>query len=150
MFGFRTYGAKSGDYPVLVRRTAARARGQLVEGLEYADLLRLFHFEGPDYLPSRQLAVDPSGRRLSAWVLLSYGPHQASVRRFWRLRQWQLYRKPRMMPRLRTWMREFERFGGNSVEIAWPVPPPAQGMAGGGRSCGLERFPTKLTLTERF
>jgi hypothetical protein len=120
LFGFRTYGAKSGDYPVLVRRAASRTRGQLVEGFEYADLLRLFHFEGPDYLPSRQLAVDPSGRRLSAWVLLSYGPHQASVN-FWRLRQWQLYRKPRMMPRLRTWMLEFERFGGDSVEIAWPV-----------------------------
>lgn len=120
LFGVRTCCARSGDYPVLVRRTAARARGQLVEGLEYADLLRLFHFEGPDYLPSRQLAVDPGGRRWNAWVLLPDGPHQASVKP-WRLRRWQLYRKPRMMPRLRIWMREFERFGGDSVDIAWPV-----------------------------
>ncbi len=130
LFGFRTYGAKSGDYPVLVRRTAARARGQLVEGLGYADLLRLFHFEGPDYLPSRQLAIDPSGRRSVAWVLLSDSAHRASAHqasthrasaKTWRLRQWQLYRKPRMMPRLRIWMREFDRFEGNSVEITWPV-----------------------------
>ena len=125
LFGFRTCSARGGDYPVLVRRTAARARGQLVEGLGYADLLRLFHFEGPDYLPSRQLAIDPSGRRSSAWVLLSDSAHQASAHRAsaktWRLRQWQLYRKPRMMPRLRIWMREFDRFEGNSVEITWPV-----------------------------
>jgi len=125
LFGFRTCSARGGDYPVLVRRTAARARGQLVEGLGYADLLRLFHFEGPDYLPSRQLAIDPSGRRSSAWVLLSNNAHQASAHqasaKTWRLRQWQLYRKPRMMPRLRIWMREFDRFEGNSVEIAWPV-----------------------------
>jgi len=120
LFGFQTYGARSGDYPVLIRRTAARAPGQLVEGLEYADLLRLFHFEGPNYLPSRQLAVDSGGRRWNAWVLLPDGPHQASAKP-WHLRQWQLYRKPRMMPRLRTWMREFERFGGDSVEITWPV-----------------------------
>jgi hypothetical protein len=125
LFGFRTCRARGGDYPVLVRRTAARARGQLVEGLGYADLLRLFHFEGPDYLPSRQLAIDPSGRRSSAWVLLSDSAHQANAHRAsaktWRLRQWQLYRKPRMMPRLRIWMREFDRFEGNSVEITWPV-----------------------------
>ena len=125
LFGFRTCSARGGDYPVLVRRTAARARGRLVEGLGYADLLRLFHFEGPDYLPSRQLAIDPSGRRSSAWVLLSNSAHQASGHqasaKAWRLRQWQLYRKPRMMPRLRIWMREFDRFEGNSVEIAWPV-----------------------------
>ncbi len=125
LFGFRTCSARGGQYPVLVRRTAARARGQLVEGLRYADLLRLFHFEGPDYLPSRQLAIDPSGRRSRAWVLLSDSAHQASVHqaraKTWRLRQWQLYRKPRMMPRLRIWMREFDRFEGNSVEITWPV-----------------------------
>ncbi len=135
LFGFRTCSARGGDYPVLVRRTAARARGQLVEGLGYADLLRLFHFEGPDYLPSRQLAIDPSGRRSSAWVLLSDSAHRASAHqasthqasthrasaKTWRLRQWQLYRKPRMMPRLRIWMREFDRFEGNSVEITWPV-----------------------------
>ncbi len=128
--GFRTCRARGGDYPVLVRRTAARARGQLVEGLGYADLLRLFHFEGPDYLPSRQLAIDPSGRRSVAWVLLSDSAHRASAHqasthrasaKTWRLRQWQLYRKPRMMPRLRIWMREFDRFEGNSVEITWPV-----------------------------
>ena len=135
LFGFRTCSARGGDYPVLVRRTAARARGQLVEGLGYADLLRLFHFEGPDYLPSRQLAIDPSGRRSVAWVLLSDNAHRASAHqasthrasthqasaKTWRLRQWQLYRKPRMMPRLRIWMREFDRFEGNSVEITWPV-----------------------------
>ncbi len=120
LVGFRPCSARGGDYPVLVRRTAARARGQLVEGLRYADLLRLFHFEGPHYRPSRQLAIDPSGRRLSAWVLLPDSPHQASAR-VWRLRQWQLYRKPRMMPRLRIWMREFDRFESNSVEITWPV-----------------------------
>ncbi len=130
LFGFRTCSARGGQYPVLVRRTAARARGQLVEGLRYADLLRLFHFEGPDYLPSRQLAIDPSGRRSSAWVLLSdsvrqsrahqTSAHQAGAKT-WRLPQWQLYRKPRMMPRLRIWMREFDRFEGNSVEISWPV-----------------------------
>jgi hypothetical protein len=130
LFGFRTCSASGGQYPVLVRRTAARARGQLVEGLSYADLLRLFHFEGPDYLPSGQLAIDPSGRRSSAWVLLSAkthqagahqaGAHQASAKT-WRLRQWQLYRKPRTMPRLRIWMREFDRFEGNSVEITWPI-----------------------------
>jgi len=140
LFGFRTCSARGGQYPVLVRRTAARARGQLVEGLRSADLLRLFHFEGPDYLPSHQLAIDLSGRRLSAWVLLSDSAHQTSAHRAsahqtsahqasahqasaktWRLRQWQLYRKPRMMPRLRIWMREFDRFEGNSVEITWPV-----------------------------
>ncbi len=125
LFGFRTCSARSGQYPVLVRRTAARARGQLVEDLGYADLLRLFHFEGPDYLPSRQLAIDPSGRRSSAWVLLSDSARQARAHQAraqtWRLRQWQLYRKPRIMPRLRIWMREFDRFEGNSVEITWPV-----------------------------
>jgi hypothetical protein len=120
LFGFRTCSARGGQYPVLVRRTGGRARGQLVEGLGYADLLRLFHFEGPDYLPSRQLAIDPGGRRSSVWVLLPDGPHRASAKA-WRLRQWQLYRKPRMMPALRIWMREFDRFAGHSVEITWPA-----------------------------
>lgn len=120
LLGFRPCRAREGDYPMLVRRTATRAQGQLAEGLRYVDLLRLFHFEGPHYLPSRQLAIDPSGRRLSAWVLLPSSPYRASAKS-WRLRRWQLHRKPRMMPRLRIWMREFDRFESNSVEITWPV-----------------------------
>ena len=120
LLGYRILSAKAGPFPVLVRRTAARATGELVEGLGHGDLLRLFHFEGPKYLPSEALAVDPAGRRLSAWVLLPTGGHPASGRS-WRLREWQLYRKPRVMPSLRVWMREFARFEGSSVEITWPV-----------------------------
>lgn len=120
LLGFRTCSAPFGQFPVLMRRTGGRARGELVEGLGYGDLLRLFHFEGPDYLPSNHLAIDDQRRRLSAWVLLPEGAQPASART-WRLRQWQLYRKPRVMPRLQVWMREYERFQDHSVEITWPA-----------------------------
>lgn len=118
--GFQPSCARDGDYPVLVRRAAARAQGELVEGLHYADLLRLFHFEGPGYHPSRQLVIESHGRRLDAWVLLPDGRRLASAKQ-WRLRQWQLYRKPRILPRLRIWMQEYDRLEGNSVDITWPV-----------------------------
>jgi Gamma-glutamyl cyclotransferase, AIG2-like len=118
--GFQPYRARAGDFPVLVRRTGARVRGQLVEGLRHGDLLRLFNFEGRQYLPARQRVIDPDGRRLDAWVLLPDGPHRASAKP-WRLRRWQLYRKPRMMPQLRLWVREFDRVESNSVEISWMV-----------------------------
>ncbi len=118
--GYRPYRATGGDYPVLVRRTGARVRGQLVEGLGRTDLLRLFHFEGPHFVPSRQLVVEPSGRRLEAWVLLPDRPRRASAKP-WCLRRWQRHRKPRMMLRLRIWMLEFHRFESHSVDIAWPL-----------------------------
>lgn len=120
LHGFRPCGARGGDYPVLVRRRAARAHGQLVDGLRHADLLRLFHFEGPGYLPSRQLVIDTDGQRLDAWVLLPDGLGLASASA-WRLRRWQLYRKPRILPRLRVWMREYDRLESSSVDITWPV-----------------------------
>ncbi|MDX1574904.1 MAG: gamma-glutamylcyclotransferase family protein [Kiloniellales bacterium] len=120
LLGFRTCSARRGEFPVLVRRTGGRARGELVESLGYGDLLRLFHFEGPDYLPSNHVAIDDAGRRLAAWVLLPDSAQPASAQS-WRLRRWQLYRKPRVMPRLQLWMREFDRFQEHSVEIAWPV-----------------------------
>lgn len=120
LHGFRPCSATDGDYPVLVRRTAARAQGQIVEGLRHGDLLRLFHFEGPGYVPSRQLAIEARGRRVEAWVLLPDGRRLATARG-WRLRHWQLHCKPRIMPRLRVWMREFDRLEGRSVDIAWPV-----------------------------
>ncbi len=118
--GFRTCSARRGEFPVLLRRTGGRARGELVEGLGHGDLLRLFHFEGPDYLPARHLAIDGDGRRLDAWVLIPDGTHPASDKT-WRLRHWQLYRKPRVLPQLQVWMREFDRFQHQSVEITWPV-----------------------------
>lgn len=120
MPGFRPHCARGGDFPVLVRRTAARARGQLVEGIRHADLVRLFHFEGRHFVLSRHLVVDPSGRRLHAWVLLPDSPRRASAKP-WCLRRWQLRRKSRILLRLGTWMLEFHRFGLCSVDIAWPV-----------------------------
>lgn len=118
--GFRPYRARGGDFPVLVRRTAWRTPGQLVEGPRHGDLLRLFHFEGPDYLPARHLVIDQGGRRVSAWVLLPDSPQRASAKP-WHLRGWQLRHKPRMISQLRLWVREFDRFESNSVEITWPV-----------------------------
>lgn len=118
--GFRPCRAQAGDFPVLVRRTGARARGEIVEDLTHGDLLRLFNFEGPHYLPVRHLVIDGSGRRLEAWVLLPDDPRRASAAP-WRLRRWQLYRKPRIMPHVRLWVREFDRLGGSSVEITWAV-----------------------------
>ena len=120
LHGFRPCSAKDGDYPVLVRRTAARSEGQLVDGLRYGDVLRLFHFEGPGYVPSRQLAIESGGGRLDAWVLLPDSRRLASAKG-WRLRHWQLHRKPRILPRLQVWMREFDLLEGGSVEITWPV-----------------------------
>lgn len=118
--GFRPCRARAGDFPVLVRRTGARARGDIVEDPTHRDLLRLFNFEGPHYRPARHLAIDESGRRLAAWVLLPDDPRLASAAP-WRLRRWQLYHKPRIMPQVRLWVREFDRLGSGSVEIAWTV-----------------------------
>lgn len=118
--GFWPYRARAGDFPVLVRRTGARTRGELAEGLRHRDLLRLFNFEGPHYLPARHVVIGPDGGRLDAWVLLPDSPRRAS-RHAWSLRRWQLYRKPRMMPQLRLWVREFDRLESGSVEIAWTV-----------------------------
>jgi len=118
--GFQPYRARAGDFPVLVRRTGARARGELVEGLRRGDLLRLFNFEGPHYRPARHSVIGGDGRRLAAWVLLPDDPRRASAEP-WRLRRWQLYRKPRVMPHVRLWVREFDRLGGSSVEITWTV-----------------------------
>ncbi len=120
LLGFRICSARRGEFPVLVRRGGARAPGELVEGLGHGDLLRLFHFEGPDYLPSSHVTIDDAGRRLGAWVLRPGSPPPAGAET-WRLRRWQLYRKPRVLPRVRVWMREFDRFGSHSVEITWPV-----------------------------
>jgi hypothetical protein len=118
--GFRAHCARHGAFPVLVRRTGARARGELAEGLELDDLLRLFNFEGPDYRPARQVAIDAEGRRLDAWVLLADSARRASATP-WALRRWQLYHKARLMPQVRLWVREFDRLESGSVEIAWPV-----------------------------
>ena len=118
--GFQANRARAGDFPVLVRRTGARTPGALVEGVRRGDLLRLFNFEGPHYVPARHLVIDEEGRRLAAWVLLPDHPRRASAEP-WRLRRWQLYRKPRVMPRVRLWVREFDRVGSSSVEIAWTV-----------------------------
>jgi Gamma-glutamyl cyclotransferase, AIG2-like len=118
--GFRPYRARDGDFPVLVRRTGARVRGQLVDGLGHADLLRLLNFEGPHYRPACHVVIDPNGRRRQAWVLLPDSPRRASAKP-WRLRQWQLHRKPRMMIRLRIWMLEFDRLEGHSANLAWPL-----------------------------
>ena len=120
LLGFTPRTATDGDYPVLVRRTAARTPGQMIEGMRRQDLLRLFHFEGPGYLPSRQLAIDSAGRRLEVWVLLPDSRRLASARG-WRLRGWQLRRKARILSQLRVWMREFERLEGESVDITWLV-----------------------------
>ena len=94
--------------------------GQKTSAYSSKDLLRLFHFEGPGYLPSRQLAIDSTGRRLEVWVLLPDSRRLASGRG-WRLRGWQLLRKARILSRLRVWMREFERLEGDSVDITWLV-----------------------------
>ena len=120
LLGFRACRAEGADYPLLLRRTAARVRGELAEGLVYDDLLRLFHFEGPDYEPAQGLAIGPDGRRQAVWVLLPSGGRPASLRT-WRLRSWQLQRKPRVLSQLKVWMREYERFEASSVEITWPV-----------------------------
>ena len=90
------------------------------KGLGSGDLLRLFHFEGPDYLPSSHVTHDATGRRVGAWVLLPGSPPPASAQT-WRLRRWQLYRKPRVVPQLKVWMREYDRLQHHSVEITWPV-----------------------------
>ncbi len=118
--GFRPYRARRGAFPILVRRSGARVHGELAEGLELDDLLRLFNFEGPDYRPQRLLAVDAEGRRLDAWVLLADSARRASATP-WTLRRWQLHHKARLMPQVRLWVREFERLESGSVEIAWPV-----------------------------
>lgn len=116
--GYRRVQAARGDYPLLLRRAASRVRGQLAEGFGQPDLLRLLHFEGPDYLPSRERVIDPAGTPRWACVLLNRGGLRAS-QRAWDYRRWQLRRKARLLPRLCAWMRECDRFGGYSVDIAW-------------------------------
>ncbi len=118
--GFRRVAAARGDYPMLLRRAASRVGGQLADGLGQADLQRLMHFEGPDYLPSREAVIGPSGERRWACVLLPRSGVRAS-RRAWDYRRWQLRRKSRLLPQIRAWMRESDRFGGYSVEITWPA-----------------------------
>ncbi len=118
--GYRRVRASSGAFPVLARRTAGRVHGELVEGLSPEGVLKLAHFEGPDYLPREVRVVDAAGGRVQAWVLV---PRRAGLASgaSWDLRRWQLRDKPRMLIALRRWMVEYEMLGRYSVDITWPV-----------------------------
>jgi hypothetical protein len=95
LIGFRRVRAKDGDSPMLVRRSLGRVHGELVEG-------------------------DAANRCVLAWVLLPPDRAKASRER-WDLHRWQLRIKPRMLPQLEGWMRDYDRFGSNSVDIPWPL-----------------------------
>jgi gamma-glutamylcyclotransferase (GGCT)/AIG2-like uncharacterized protein YtfP len=118
--GYRRVRARNGDYPVLVRRTAGRVPGELVEGLSPEGLLKLAHFEGPDYLPREEAVVVAGGGRSAAWVLVPRRRGLASGAA-WDLRRWQQRHKPRMLIPLKRWMAEYGMMGRYSVDIAWPV-----------------------------
>ena len=118
--GFHRVRAGGGNFPMLVRRSLGRVHGELVEGLRRDDLLRIAHFEGPDYVPSRQRVRDAANRCVFAWVLLPPDKAKASRER-WDLRRWQLRDKPRMLPQMEGWMRDYDRFGSHSVDIPWPL-----------------------------
>ena len=116
--GYRRVCAGSGDYPLLVRRTAGQVHGELVCGLSPEGLCKVAHFEGPDYRPEERTVIDEAGRRVSAWVMLPRNPAQAT-NQAWELRRWQFRRKSRLLPPLRRWMVDYGFMGRYSVDIPW-------------------------------
>ena len=140
--GYRRVRAAWGGYPVLVRRGAGRVRGELIEGLGPEGLARVAHFEGPDYLPESRTVVDETGRRLSAWIMLSRAGRRTTTA-VWELRAWQLRRKTRLLPQLRRWMVEYEMMGRHSVDISWPMRRRLAAMSKGGDSLGSSRGETR-------
>ena len=140
--GYRRVRATRDDYPVLVRRGAGRVEGELVEGLGPEGLVRVAHFEGPDYLPETRTVVDETGRRLTPWVMLPRAGRRATTDA-WTLRSWQLRRKSRLLPRLRRWMAEYEMMGRHSVDISWPMRRRLAAMSKGGDSLGSSRGETR-------
>ena len=67
---------------------------------------------------------DPLWRKVLEENVRSWGYEVVTAdngKQAWRLRRWQLYRKPRVLPQLKVWMREYDRLQHHSVEITWPV-----------------------------
>lgn len=140
LVGYRRVRAKDGDDPVLVRRTAGRVHGALVEGLRPDDLHRIAHFEGPDYAPRRATVIDKADRRVCVWVMISRGARQASGEA-WDLRRWQIRAKSRLLPQLRRWMLEYRLLKGYSVDIPWPVRRMLKSEAGPQETAGYTKGP---------
>ena len=118
--GYNRVRARAADFPVLVRRTGGRVRGQLVSGLDQAALLPIAHFEGPDYAPRRVLIIDSAGRRRVAWIFQGEGVGLASAKD-WDLKRWQLRHKARLLPQLRRWMAEPGAWTLDSSDVRWHI-----------------------------
>ncbi len=118
--GYRRVRAKSAGFPVLVRRSGGRVRGQLITGLDRTALSPIAHFEGPDYAPRRVLIIEAAGGRRVAWVFQSEGRGRASAEA-WDLRRWQQRHKARLLPQLRRWMAEPGAGALESSDVRWHI-----------------------------
>ena len=118
--GYRRVRASCGDYPVLVRRRGGYVEGLLVDGLDYAALLVVAHFEGKEYEPRRALIIDRNGRRVPAWLFLPNHVRLAT-NRSWDLSRWRHSGKRLLLRQLRGWMLAYGADQLQSPDVRWHV-----------------------------
>ena len=117
LYGFRRVRARAGGYPVLKRAKGARVRGALVEALDREAILRVAHFEGPDYLPWPVELRSPAGRH-QAWTLLP-DRRRCGGAGAWNLHHWQKREKARAMREIVAWFAEPNAGSPYSTDISW-------------------------------
>ena len=117
LYGFRRVRAREGSYPVLMRAKGARVRGALAEGLDRDALLRVAHFEGPDYLPW-PIELRTAAGRCRAWTLLP-DRRRCGGAGAWSLHHWQRRQKPQAMRRIVAWFAEPTAGSPHSIDISW-------------------------------
>ena len=117
LYGYRRVRAREGSYPVLMQASQGRVRGALAEGLDREALLRVAHFEGPDYLPY-PLALRTANGPCRAWTLL---PHRrrSGGGGTWTLQLWQRREKARAMRNIVAWFAEPTAGSPHSIDISW-------------------------------
>ncbi len=118
--GYRRVRASHGDFPILLRRSGGRVRGQLVEGLGAGVLPAIALFEGREYEPRRALVIDGSGRRVAAWMFVP-GHGRWATARAWNLARWRQRHKSRLIPQLRLWLLDQGIDRLHSVDVPWRV-----------------------------
>lgn len=117
LHGFRRVRARQGGYPVLIRAKGARVRGALAEGLDRDALLRVAHFEGPDYLPWPIALRTAAGRR-EAWTLLP-NRRRCGGAGAWSLQSWQRREKAHAMRDILGWFAEPTAGSPHSIDVSW-------------------------------
>lgn len=117
---YRCARARAGGYPVLVRQAGRMVTGQSVAGLDRAAILALGHFEGEHYAPRRLPVIGPDGSRYRAVVFVPWRK-QGDTGPDWNLKHWQRTVKPRLMPLMSLWAREFGAETLQSCDVPWHV-----------------------------